>query len=107
MARFKGPVGFAGSVNQGAGIWVPGVVVRQYKGDVIRDSHLFNNEQEVLGDASVSNSISIVADKYAIEHYRKIKFVRWDGEFWIVSNVERRTPRLILSLGDVYNGPTS
>lgn len=57
-------------------------------------------------DITVTNSISIVADEFAIKHFFKIKYVEWAGEFWTVDNVEVQAPRLILSLGSVYNGST-
>jgi len=64
-------------------------------------------EDAVISDISVSNSISILADEYAIKHFFKIKYVRWEGVPWSVTSVEVRAPRLILSLGSVYNGPTA
>jgi hypothetical protein len=36
-----------------------------------------------------------------------IRYVEWMGELWTVANVETQRPRLILTLGEVYNGPTS
>lgn len=54
----------------------------------------------------MGNSISIVADKYANEHFFLIRYVMWEGVRWTVTNVEVRAPRLLLSIGSVYNGPT-
>ena len=66
-----------------------------------------NPEKSLNNDITVGNSISIVADDdYAINHFFKIKYVRWTGVLWTVTNVEVKSPRLILSLGSVYNGPT-
>jgi hypothetical protein len=56
---------------------------------------------------SVSNSISIVADAYANEHFLAIRYVEWVGELWTVQDVEIQTPRLLLRLGEVYNGLTA
>ncbi len=50
--------------------------------------------------------ISIVADAYARGHFFAIRYVEWAGERWTVTNVEVQAPRLILQLGEVYNGPT-
>ena len=47
-----------------------------------------------------------MADSYAEENFFAIKYVRWMGARWVVTNVEVRRPRLILNLGEVYNGPT-
>jgi hypothetical protein len=59
----------------------------------------------VNNDLTVSNSISIIADAYANEHFFAIRYVDWAGALWTVSEIEIQSPRLILRLGGVYNGP--
>lgn len=109
MARFYGEVGYGEAVETapGSGKWVDTITEHAYYGDVIRAvRNLEIGDDKVNADISVSNSISIVADQYASENFLKIKYVRWSGVLWTVTNVEVRAPRLILSLGSVYNGPT-
>jgi hypothetical protein len=60
---------------------------------------------EVNSDLSVSNSISIVADAQANEHFFKMRYVEWAGIRWLISDVEVQPPRLLLRLGGVYHGP--
>lgn len=108
MARFYGRVGFAGtSVESSPGVWTEGVTERQYRGDVVRNSRLVSVDEKVNDDVRVNNSISIVADAHAFEHFFAIRYVEWEGVLWTVSNVDVQRPRLILQLGEVYNGPTS
>ena len=108
MARFFGEVGYGESIETpvDSGIWVDTISEAQYFGDVIRNTRKLEPGEGLNDDITVSNSISIVADTYAIDNFFKIKYVRWMGTLWTVSNVEVRSPRLILSLGSVYNGPT-
>lgn len=108
MARFQGEVGYADSVETptDSGVWVDVMVEAPYFGDVIRNTRRLEPGESLNDDISVGNSISIVADDYAIKHFFKIKYVRWEGTPWTVTSVEVRSPRLILSLGSVYNGPT-
>jgi hypothetical protein len=108
MARFHGPVGYGNSVEDPpeSGVWVDVISEIAYFGDVIRDTRKLEAGESLNDDIKVGNSISIVADEYAIEHFFKIKYVRWAGTLWTVTNVEVKSPRLILSLGSVYNGPT-
>lgn len=77
-----------------------------YFGDVVRNSRKLQAGESVNDDLSVDNSISIVADAYANEHFFAIRYVEWAGIRWKVSNVEVQSPRLLLRLGEVYNGPT-
>jgi hypothetical protein len=108
MARFFGEVGYGDSVETppDSGVWVDVITEAEYFGDVIRNTRKLESGESLNDDILVSNSISIVTDEYAIKHFFKIKYVRWEGVLWTVTNVEVKSPRLILSLGSVYNGPT-
>jgi len=108
MARFYGEVGYGDSVETppGSGVWVNQITEFPYTGDVVRNTRKLEPGESLNDDITVGNSISIVADQKAIEHFFKIKYVRWMGVLWTVTSVEVRSPRLILSLGSVYNGPT-
>jgi hypothetical protein len=108
MARFHGVVGYGitEETPPGSGIWVDSIVEQSYFGDVVRNTRRLDEGEQLNPDISVSNAISIVADQYAIEHFFLIKYVEWMGVRWTVSSVEVQTPRLLLRLGVVYNGPT-
>jgi len=108
MARFYGEVGYGESVETppDSGVWEDVITETVYFGDVIRDTRKLEPGENLNDDITTTNSISIVADDYAIKHFFKIKYVRWAGTLWTIKNVEVRSPRLILSLGSVYNGPT-
>lgn len=108
MTRFFGPIGYAESVETppDSGVWVDNVTESFYYGDVIRDTRRLETGENLNDDIKVNNSISIIADEYANKHFFKIKYVMWQGVLWTVTNVEVRSPRLVLSLGSVYNGPT-
>lgn len=109
MAKFFGEVGYGESLESpsGSGVWVDVITEVHYYGDVIRDTRQLEPGQSLNDNILVSNSLSIVADEYAFEHFFKIKYVRWAGVLWTVTNVEVKSPRLVLRLGSVYNGPTS
>lgn len=105
--RFYGKVGYGESqeVPTGSGIWVDIITEFPYSGDVVRNSRKLDNGEGLNDNISVGNSISIVADEYANQHFFAIRYVMWQGQPWTVSNVLVERPRLILSLGEVYNGP--
>jgi hypothetical protein len=104
--RFSGKVGYGGTVETAPGVHVDQVTERTQIGDVIRNSLKFQNGESVNNDLSVSNSISIVADEYARDHFSAVRYVDWAGTKWSVVDIELQHPRLILRLGGVYNGPT-
>jgi hypothetical protein len=87
-------------------VWVDEITEFPYQGDVIRNTRNLKDGERVNDDIIVGNSISVVADEFALEHFFNIKYVRWAGVLWTVTTVEVKSPRLILNLGSVYNGPT-
>jgi hypothetical protein len=105
MARFHGLVGYGNSVEGAAGVWEDEITEKSYYGDVVRNTRQLQSGEKVNDDLSVGNSISIVADAYANEHFFAIRYVEWAGTAWIVTDVEVQPPRLLLRLGGVYNGP--
>lgn len=109
MARFHGNVGYGTSQETppDSGVWVDVIIERSYFGDVVRNTRKLDpNTESVNNDISVGNSISILADEYAFEHWHQIKYVQWEGVLWTVPSVEvLQRPRLLLSIGKVYNGP--
>lgn len=108
MARFSGVVGYAnGTVETTPGVWVEAITERLYFGDVVKDTRKLNDSDKVNPDISVRNSISIVADEFANGHFYAIRYVAWSGALWTVTDVEVESPRLVLRLGGVYNGPTA
>lgn len=107
MAKFYGKIGFGESVERAPGVFVDEIKSRNYYGDIIRNTRTLREGEKVNFDLSVGNSISIVADAYANEHFFAIRYVSWSGALWTVTSVEVKSPRLILQLGGVYNGPTS
>jgi hypothetical protein len=106
MARFFGRVGYAtGPTESAPGVWVEGIVEREYYGDILQNIRRLQEGPSVNPDLDVQNSISVVADAYAMEHFFAIRYVVWAGVYWTVTSVEVQSPRLLFRLGEVYNGP--
>jgi hypothetical protein len=108
MAKFHGVIGYRESTVEDppdSGIWVNKIVEHKYFGDVVRNSRRLQEGEKINDDLSVGNSISIVADAYANEHFFAMLYIRWAGTLWTVSDVDVQSPRLLLRLGGVYNGP--
>lgn len=109
MPKFFGKVGYGKTVEkpEGSGIWVDDIREISYYGDVVRDTRNISPSESVNDDLTVGNSISIVADEFAFQHFFEMKYVEWSKVLWKISEVEVQRPRLILRLGGVYNGPTA
>lgn len=106
MPKFYGPVGYVEDVETGLDIHTEIPVERVYRGDLVKNVRNLENGLGLNKDVKISNRISIVADAYALNHMHAIRYVRWMGTDWEVTSVEVQPPRLILTLGGVYNGET-
>lgn len=104
MAKWHGQIGFAETVEVEPGIWDDKIVEHPYIGELNRNSRNLQTSTNVNDNINISNQISIVADPYAREHFFNIRYATFSGAKWKVTNVDVQYPRLILSLGGVYNG---
>lgn len=106
MAKFYGKVGYGEAVESVPGVIKDVITERVHFGDVLKNIRRLESADQLNNDLRVNNSISIVADAYASEHFFAMRYVEWQGALWIVSEVTVEHPRLLLRLGGVYNGPT-
>ena len=103
MAKFYGKIGFAENVEIEKGVWEEQITERSYFGDVTRNIRRLRDASKVNNDVDISNEISIVADPYANENFHAIRYVVFMGSKWKIGSVEVQYPRLILSIGGLYN----
>lgn len=104
MSKYCGIVGYVETENDGYGVYKEVVTERRYFGDVTRNTSRWQSGVGLNDDMLINNVISIIADPYAYEHFAHIRYVEWKGTLWKVSSIEEQRPRLILTLGGVYNG---
>lgn len=104
MAKFYGAIGYVEETNPSVGVVVEKPIEKFYRGDLIRGKRTLEKGEGLNDDIGISNQISIVADPYAINHMFAMRYVKMYGAAWKVTSVDVEHPRLILTLGGVYNG---
>ena len=104
MAKFYGVIGYAVTEETEPGIYEERIVEKEHFGDVVRNTRRLSNAAKVNDDITISNQISIVADPFANNNFHSMRYVLFMGSKWKVTEVEVQYPRLILTLGGVYNG---
>ncbi|MDO5785270.1 MAG: hypothetical protein Q4P20_09445 [Eubacteriales bacterium] len=107
MAKFCGKIGYAETVETEPGLWEENITEKPYYGDLIQNARKLQNSGGVNDDINLANKISIVADPYAINHFYSMRYVEFMGAKWKISNVDVQYPRLILTVGGVWNGESS
>lgn len=102
--RWYGKVGYVTSVVDEYGVSINQITEQNYTGDIMRNNRRWNNNNSVNGEVNISNQISILSDPYIISNFQNIRYAEFMGNLWCVTDVEVQYPRLILTLGGVYNG---
>lgn len=106
MAKFYGKIGYAITTETAPGVWRPSIVERNYYGDVTRNLRRLESAQQVNDNINISDTISIVADPFAYENFFAMRYVEYMGAKWKISTVDVQRPRLLLTLGGIWNGET-
>ena len=103
MAKFYGVIGYAITEEIKPGVW-KGITERNYYGDLIRNTRKLQTSDQLNDNINVANEISIIADPFAYENFHLMRYVEFMGAKWKITNVEVQYPRLILTIGGLYNG---
>lgn len=104
MAKFCGLIGYVVTKETEPGIFEEQVVENQYYGDIIRNSRKLRSAAKVNDDITISNQVSIIADPFANHHFHEMRYVVIMGTKWKITDVEVQYPRLVLTIGGLYNG---
>ena len=105
MAKYYGRIGYAETIETSPGIWEEQITERMYFGDINRISRSLQTSDQVNDNIDVANEISIVADPFAYQNFHLMRYAEFMGTLWKIKRVDAsQYPRLILTVGGVYNG---
>ena len=103
MTKYHGYVGYAVDVEAYPGVWEEQITEHEYFGDVIKNRVNIQQSNTVNAGITINNNISIIGDPFAYENFYAIRYATYLGKKWNVTSVEVSRPRLILTLGGIYN----
>lgn len=103
MAKFAAIIGYGNTIEVTPGVWQTLIDEKTVYGELIKNSRRLEQLDNVNDNINISNQVSILADPYAAENFYSIRYVKIMGVPWKVTTVDVEYPRLILSLGGVYN----
>lgn len=104
MAKFYGAIGYAVTEETAPGVWEERITECMYYGELVRNTRKLQSADQLNDNINVANEISILADPFAYENFHSMKYVGFSGVKWKVTSIEVQYPRLILTVGGVYNG---
>lgn len=103
MAKYYGVIGFLETVETAPDVWTEQIVEHPYYGDVLKTTRQWEDGEHLNDNTNVSNRISIVADPFAYHHFGSIRYIVFCEQKWKVKSVDVNYPRLVITLGGVYN----
>lgn len=107
MAKYFGKIGYLRTEETSDGVYEEKITEKSYYGDVLNYYVKPSESSDGLNDnVRVSNKISIVSDSFAIKNVGYMKYLIWKGTRWKIQTAEIAYPRIILTLGDLYNEQT-
>ena len=104
MAKFYGPIGYVTSSETAQDVYQEIPIEIYYFGDELKNTKQPQSGENLNDDLKVNNVISIIADPYANQNFHAMRYIKWMGSAWKITNVQVQRPRLILTIGGVYNG---
>lgn len=104
MARWTGKIGFGVQTEVRPAVWKDVIEEHKYSGEITRNTRSLQVTDNLNDDITVANEISILADPFAHKNFHSMRYVEFMGDLWKITKVDVRYPRLILTIGGVYNG---
>jgi len=104
MGKFYGVIGYAETSETSPGVWTEGITERTYSGDILRNTKRWQSGENLNDNIIVNNEFSIVADPYAYANFHTMKYIKWKGVSWKITQIDIQRPRIRLMIGGVYNG---
>ena len=106
MAKYSGMLGYVMPAKEDPpGIWKPSAVVEKLgRGDLFGQT-INNEDVGGLSDGiTINNQLSIIMDPFVNKNLESLKYVILYGTRWEIKSMAINRPRVILTLGGVYNG---
>lgn len=104
MAKFYGEIGYGITAETAPGVHELQITPRNYYGELVKNSRRMQSSESVNDNINTSLEISILSDTFANDNFQSMLYVVFRGTKWKITNVDYQFPRLILTIGGVYNG---
>jgi hypothetical protein len=103
--KYSGKFGLGSTVETVAGVWEDVITEVDYIGDVVQSTEAFSLEGSVLPQYRTTTSVSVLSGGVDKEDYTDLRYVTYAGQRWTIASVVVEPPRLVIYIGEVYDGP--
>ena len=102
--KWSGKIGFADAREDEPSVYTEHITEHSYYGDVVDFGRQVQGGDKINEDVTLGNSLSVVCDPFAMNHLYAMRYATFMGQRWKVTNVKAQYPRLVLTLGGLWNG---
>ena len=106
MSKYSGDIGFGFNRETEFDAYDDDIKERHYFGDIERNVSRYNQNNTISGETLITNTFSIVGDTFLFENLMNVRYICWKNERWLIASIEEQYPRVNITLGGIYNGPT-
>jgi hypothetical protein len=103
MPKCSGIIGYALAVETQPGVWTESITEKTYYGDVVKDNRRIVDQSQINDNLNISNNISVVCNSFMFKNMAFMKFITFIGSKWEISSVDIKPPRIIITIGGIYN----
>lgn len=104
MTKCAGKIGYALAVEKQPGVWTEDIVEKKYYGEIVKDNRRLTDQGEVNSSININNNISVVANDFVLYNMAFMRYITFMNSKWKINSVDIKPPRIIISLGGLYNG---
>ena len=103
MPKCSGVIGYALGGETQPGVWTEGITEKKYIGEIVKDNRRIVDQSEINGSINISNNISIISNRFMLDNMDYMRYLTFNNSKWKISSVEIKPPRIIITLGGLYN----
>lgn len=103
MAKYSGYIGYALTQETEPGVWSESITEKRCYGDIIKDNRKIVDSNQINNSINISNTFSILSNKFMLSNLSNMRYITFMKSKWNISSVEVKPPRMILTIGGLYN----
>lgn len=107
MGKYYGQVGFATQEEAEPGIYEEVITERPYSGEMLDNRWRTGANANVNGELILNCDFSLLCDPYIVKNHAFIAYITYMDIKWAVTGAVLNYPRIVLTVGGVYNENSS
>jgi len=104
--RYSGALGLVEQTEVRPGIWEETVTEVPVLGTVRQRTEVLRSADNVLPEYATTTSISVPARGVGPMDNSNIRYITYKGHRWQIASIVDEPPRIVVYMGEEYNGPT-